>query len=662
MDQQLKKTFSLIANTIRQLSMEAIQKANSGHPGLPLGCAEIGAYLYGKALSHNPKHSHWLARDRFILSAGHGSMLLYSCLHLAGFNISLDDIKNFRQKDSVAAGHPEYETDGVEATTGPLGQGIGNAVGLALGFKILSQKFNKDSFPIFNNKIYCLVGDGCIMEGASAEASSLAGHWNLDNLIVIYDANKISLDGPLSESCSEDTKQRYKSYGFDVFEVDGHDLEAIDKAISNLKENQNKPAIIIANTTIGKGSPHKEGSHKVHGSPLGQEEVVETKKALQLPDEEFFISQEVKKYFEEKQKEQQKLEDDWNEMLDAYSKKYPELYADFLKMKDKELGKDFEEKIEKIPIETPIAGRVASHSVVNKLVEDLPFIYGGSADLSCSDMTYLDKYPMITKDDFSGRNIKYGVREFAMGTISSGLYLTGMMTPFCGTFLVFSDYMRNPMRIAALSSWHVIYQLTHDSVFLGEDGPTHQPVEQLAALRAIPNLLVIRPASAWEVKMAWIAALKHIGPTAIVLSRQKIEEVEKTHVSFAEGLGRGAYIVKKEKKKCDFTLFATGSELTLAIEVAEELEKEGRDVRIVSFPCFKLFERQEESYKKAILDGDLGIRVSIEAGSSFGWHKYIGREGIAISVDEFGISAPMKEIKKKFGFTKDQIVKKLLKK
>lgn len=662
LDNEQKQILGKIANTIRQLSMDAVQKADSGHPGLPLGCAEIGAYLYGYLLRQNPKNPKWLNRDRFILSAGHGSMLLYSCLHLSGYKVSLEDIKNFRQLHSNTPGHPEsHLTEGVESTTGPLGQGVGNAVGQAIGMKILAQKFNNEKFRIFTNKIYCLMGDGCMMEGISSEASSLAGHLKLDNLILIYDANRISLDGPLSDSCSEDTKTRYKAYGWDVFEVDGHDFDALHSVFSLLLQKQERPVLIIAHTLIGKGAPNKAGTSKVHGAPLGVEEVKAAKEILGLPQEEFYIPQSVINYFHQRQSQQAVLEDKWFHTFEMWGRANPELLLIFDKMKNQTLPQDLEQKISSIPIKAPVAGRKASQDVLNVLADLLPQLYGGSADLSVSDLTMLKKYPVIIQSDFSGRNIKYGVREFAMGAIAIGLWQTQMIIPFIGTFLTFSDYMRNAIRLAALQEAHVIYQFTHDSIFLGEDGPTHQPIEHFASLRAIPRLHLIRPADSYEVKMAWVAALQYTtGPTAICLSRQNLPDLSGTNVPYAEGVGRGAYIVKKEARPSEFLLIATGSELSLALDVAAELEKLGKSVRVVSMPCWEIFENQPQEYRNSVLGGNLGKRVSIEAGVELGWHKYIGIEGIAISMKSFGASAPYRDLANEFGFTVEDILATIL--
>ena len=662
MDDDLKKQLTRIANTIRQLSMDAVQKANSGHPGMPMGCAELGAFLYGSLLKHNPKNSKWMNRDRVVLSAGHGSMWLYSCLHLSGFKLPLEEIKNFRQLHSKTPGHPEYGmTDGVEATTGPLGQGVGNAVGMALGMKILAAKFNRDEYPLFSNKIYCIAGDGCIMEGISSEASSLAGHLQLNNLVLIYDANNICLDGPLSECCSENTRARYLAYNWDVFEVDGYDFDAMEEVFTGLNKEQQKPTLIVLRTVIGKGAPHKAGTHKVHGSPLGPEEIAATKEALGLPKEDFYVAQSVRTFFEQKLVKEAALEAHWNEMFRLWSATYPDLAKEYEKMKNQFLPQDLEETLRKIAIKSPISGRTASYDTLQVLGKILPQIYGGSADLSGSDMTMMKDFPLIAPNNFAGRNIKYGVREFAMGTIANGLFLTGMITPYCGTFLTFSDYMRNSIRLASLSHYHTIYQFTHDSIFLGEDGPTHQSIEQLASLRAIPNLHLIRPADANEVKMAWIAALEYKGPTAIVLSRQNLPELSHTNVSYKEGMGRGGYIVKKERGSTpDFTLFSTGSELSLALDAADRLEKIGKHVRVISMPCWALFDKQPESYKQSVVEGDLGVRAAIEAAIDFGWHKYIGRHGVTICMERFGESAPAADLAQEFGFTVDAIVERLI--
>lgn len=660
-DKDLIQVLSKIANTIRGLSIDAIQKADSGHPGLPLGCAELGAYLYGYYLIHNPKHSKWVNRDRFILSAGHGSMWLYSCLFLSGFKVTLDDIKNFRQLHSCTPGHPEsFITDGVETTSGPLGQGFGNAIGQALGLKILASKFNTEKHKIFTGKVFALMGDGCIMEGISSEVSSLAGHLKLDNLVAIYDSNKICLDGPLAECCSEDTKARYKAYGWDVFEIDGHDFEAIDEVLTEIRSRQERPCLIIANTIIGKGSPNKAGTNKAHGSPLGFEEIKAAKESLGIPQEEFYVPRSVQDFFHSKLFRDNQEEEKWRLVFDAWSRENPAKRKEYDSMLNKMLPESLESDLRQLPIKAPIAGRKASYEVVNSISDSLPQLYGGSADLSCSDMTLMKKYSLIGPGHFQGRNIKFGVREFGMGAMATGLWQTGFLIPYVGTFLTFSDYMRNAIRLAALAQVQVIYQFTHDSIFLGEDGPTHQAVEHYASLRAIPQLQVIRPADSHEVRMAWLAALRYKGPTAIILSRQNLPDFAETSIPYSEGMGRGAYIVKHEKTKPDFTLVATGSELSLALDVAKELEKLGKSVRVISMPCWQLFENQSPEYKDQLFEGDIGKRVSIEAGVDLGWHKYIGRNGIAICMESYGASAPAGVLAQEYGFTTEDILERIL--
>jgi transketolase len=661
LDAELKQHLAKIATSIRVLSMDAIQKADSGHPGLPLGCAELGAYLYGHLLRHNPRSPNWINRDRLILSAGHGSMWLYSCLFLSGFGLTLEDLKNFRQQRSKTPGHPEsFETPGVESTTGPLGQGVGHAVGTALGLKILAKKFNTEDFRLFSSKVYALAGDGCIMEGVSAEASSLAGHLNLDNLVVFYDSNEISLDGPLTETCSDDTKMRYRAYGWDVYEVNGHDFDQIDKAVRQAIHHQKKPVLIIAKTTIGKGSPTKAGSHLIHGSPLGEEEVKKAKAALGVPDEKFYVPQAVLSFFQERLVENAQLETEWKKLFENWSRSFPEKRRDFDAMLKDGLPNDVENALTALSIKAPTSGRKASQEAMQVLADMLPQLYTGSADLSSSDMTTLKKFPLIAKDHMGGRTIKFGDREFAMGTAAVGLAQTRMILPVIGTFLAFSDYMKSAIRIAALMRAKVVYQFTHDSIFLGEDGPTHQPIEQIAGLRAIPHLQVIRPSGTHEVKMAWLAVLSYQGPTALILSRQNIRDIPQTIVPYAEGMGRGAYIVRQEKRTADITLLATGSELPLAIDVADALEQIGKSVRVISMPCWALFDQQPESYKTNLLGPSAGKKVSIEAASEVGRHKYIGSDGIAIAMEDFGASAPASILAQMFGFTVEEILDRIL--
>ncbi|MCH9614830.1 MAG: Transketolase [Chlamydiia bacterium] len=661
MDEELKKTLSKTADTIRGLSMEAVQKANSGHPGLPMGCAELGAYLYGVQLKHNPKNPDWINRDRLILSAGHGSAWLYSCLHLAGFKMSIEDLKSFRQLHSITPGHPEFhETEGVESTTGPLGQGVANAVGQALAIKLLEERFNRPNHNIFDSKVYCLCGDGCLMEGVSHEACSLAGHLQLDNLVLIWDSNQITLDGPLSQSNSEHTADRFRAYGWDVLEMDGNNLEEIHANFSKIKESQGKPLFIVAKTIIGKGSPNKEGTHKAHGSPLGPEEVELVKKELGLPEEDFYVPSGVRTHFEQKLGRDQDAEHNWDKDFEAWKSANPDLATEFDAMLNKTLPDNLEELLDAVEMGDSIGGRNASQNVLQVLGDHVPFLLGGSADLSGSDCTMMKQFPLVAPNDFAGRNIKYGVREFGMAAAAAGIFQSHMFYPYVGTFLTFSDYMRNAIRLASLSHYKVIYQFTHDSIFLGEDGPTHQSIEQCMSLRLIPNLHVFRPGDANEVKHAWIAMLKYSGPSVIILTRQKLPTQEATKIPYKDGVGRGAYIVKKEKGKPDFTLFGTGSELWLALDVAAALEKMGKSVRVISMPCWELFEAQDQAYIDSVVGGELGKRVAIEAGIGLGWQRWVGPEGVTICMEGFGLSAPMADLANEFGFNVEAILERIL--
>jgi transketolase len=662
LSEDLQQDLHLIANTIRGLSIDAVQKANSGHPGLPLGCADIAAYLYGAGMRYNPKDPHWANRDRFVLSAGHGSMLLYSCLALAGYDLHVEDLKKFRQWHSKPPGHPEvHETAGVEATTGPLGQGTGNAVGMALAGQLLAAQFNTPEETLFDYKVFCLCSDGDLMEGVSHEVCSFAGHLQLNNLIFLYDNNGISLDGPTTESLSDDARLRFEAYGWEVHHISGYDSVALDTIITAARQSQTRPLMIICDTQIGKGSPNKAGSHEAHGSPLGQEEAALTKKNLGIPEEEFFVPQAVIDFFSNRMKREAARQQEWEKVFAAWSQHHPDQRALFDKMRNQHVPADLEEKLKAVPVPASVAGRAISGTYLQTLASILPQLVGGSADLSGSDKTFLKSGGVVSRGHFKGRNIKYGVREFGMATICNGLSLTEMFLPYCGTFLTFSDYMRNAIRLAALSHLPVIYQFTHDSILLGEDGPTHQPVEQLASLRAMPNLQTLRPADAHEVRGAWIAALQHKGPSAIVLTRQNLPTLAECDVPFSDGVGRGAYIVKREEGgPPHVTLFATGSELHLALQVAQELIKRGKNVRVVSLPSWEIFARQPAAYQQSVAGGDLGLRVSIEAASPFGWGKFIGVDGLAIAVEGFGASAPAEVLAEQYGFTVDHIMQRIL--
>lgn len=652
-----KTILSLLAKTIRGLSIDAIEAAGCGHPGLPLGCAEIGAYLYASALKHNPNNANWMNRDRFILSAGHGSMLLYSCLHLSGYPLSLNDLKRFRQLGSPTAGHPEYgEAAGIETTTGPLGQGIATACGMALGNKIASEKITDENGSLIDGTIYTLAGDGCLMEGISAEASSLAGHLNLDNLVIIYDSNAICLDGPTEECFTETVQKRYESYGFNVVEINGHDFDELDRALNPEKRPKGKPLLVIAKTTIGFGSPNRAGTSESHGKALGESETKLTKDMLGIPTEPlFYIPNELQHFFKERNLLLEQKESKWQARFTKWKQNNPKQSQLIQAAVEKQAEHELEQHIKRLEIKPNLATRASSQAVIQELVSQCDYIIGGSADLSCSDSTGIKGSGIIQAGQFSEKNIKYGVREFAMGAMASGLALQGLFKPFIGTFLTFSDYMRNAIRLACLMNLPVVYQFTHDSILLGEDGPTHQPVEHLASLRATPNLTVIRPGDVVEVKAAWWHAMTAKNPVALILSRQGTPDLDE---SCFEGTQKGAYILKKESGNEDYCLLATGTELALALEVANRLESEGHSTRVVSFPSFELFEEQSSQYQNEIL-GTAQIYCSIEAQSELGWHKYIGKEGVAISVNQFGKSAPAAELKEVYGFTCEAIVKKL---
>jgi transketolase len=652
-----------IARTIRGLSMDGVQKANSGHPGLPMGCAELGAVLWSKFMHYNPKNPNWFNRDRFVLSAGHGSMFLYSLLHLSGYDVSMDDLKSFRQLGSKTPGHPEIlDTPGVEVTTGPLGQGVANAVGMALSYKILENRFNREGFPIVSNKIICLAGDGCLMEGVSNEASSLAGHLGLNNLILIYDMNFVTLDGEWKDSCSDDQVLRYKSYGWNVVTVhDGNDLNEITQVFKTLRGELEKPTLVILHTVIGKGAATKEGTHKVHGSPLGPDELLATKKKLNLPLEPFFVPGSVRDHFDRKKEESQIKEQAWNEMFKRWSEAYPNLHELFQKMSNHDVSNTLLQEIKNLPTEEKMAGRKMSNVVLQYLAEKLPYLLVGSADLSESDFTFIKNAKPVIPKDFSGKVIRYGIREFAMTAMANGISTT-LLRPVVGTFFCFSDYARPAIRLGCISHHPTILIYTHDSIGLGEDGPTHQPVEHLAALRAMPNLYVMRPGDANEVKAAYMWLLNHrSGPASLVLSRQPLKTLSETKDCFDKGALRGGYILIEENKSkdLDYIFIATGSELELAVSVARKLEASGSNCRVVSLPCHRLFEDQSYDYKVYVMGGKAKKRISIEAGVSNGWERYVGPEGISISIDEFGRSAPIGDVMKYFGFTEDQIIERI---
>ena len=652
-----KNSRKKMANAIRALSMDAVQKANSGHPGMPMGMADIAEVLWNDFMRHNPKNPEWVDRDRFVLSNGHGSMLLYSLLHLTGYPLSIEQIKNFRQFNQVTAGHPEREPDiGIETTTGPLGQGITNAIGMAMAEKILAASFNKPDYEIVNHRTWVFTGDGCLMEGISHEACSLAGTWNLGKLICIYDDNGISIDGKIDGWFTDDTAARFKSYGWQVIDkVDGHDADAISSAIDKAIKNTNNPSLICCKTQIGFGSPNKAGTASSHGSPLGEEEIKKTKEKLGWEYKAFEIPQDIKEMWDGSKKGE-KLEKSWVELFDNYSKHYPDLAEEFSRRINRVLPENWEEisknAINEINREAiDIATRQSSLLSLNKLGDSLPEMIGGSADLTGSNLTKHDSSVAIDETNSDGNYIYYGVREFGMAAIGNGMILHGGVIPYSGTFLTFSDYSRNALRMAALMEIQNIFVFTHDSIGLGEDGPTHQPIEHVSSLRIIPNMNVWRPCDAVETVTSWCHAIENqSGPTSLILTRQKLHHQARTEEQ-VQLIKKGGYILKESKNTPEIILIATGSEVSVAMESAKILDSDGIDVRVVSMPCNNIFNQQAESYRSAVLPESVKSRLAIEAGITNFWWQYVGSEGDVIGIDEFGFSAPANELFEYFGFT-----------
>jgi transketolase len=639
-------------NAIRFLAIDAVQKANSGHPGLPLGAASMAYTLWTRHLKFNAADSAWWDRDRFVLSAGHGSMLIYALLYLAGYPLSLDDLKSFRQLGSKTPGHPElHHTPGVEVTTGPLGQGVANAVGFAIAEAQLAATYNREQ-KIVDHYTYCIAGDGDLMEGVSAEASSLAGHLKLGKLIVLYDDNKISLAAPTDVTFTEDVCARYEAYGWHTALVeadDGNDVNAIDAALNAAKADP-RPSLIAVRTIIGFGSP-KAGTFGAHGEPLGPDNVTKTKEALGWPTEPaFFVPDDVLAWWREAGKRGAPLQAEWDRTYAAWKAANPELAAQLERIRDERLPDHIA-----WPTFTAengsVATREAGGTVMNAIAKDLPELVGGSADLDPSTKTYLKGFGDFQPGNYAGRNIHFGVREHAMGAIANGLGVHSGIVPFTATFFNFVDYMKPAVRLAALNKTKVIFVFTHDSVFLGEDGPTHQPIEQLASLRSTPNMTVIRPADALETLEAWRFAVDHKGPTALVLSRQKVPFLGVRDAAVA----KGGYVIGGSAAKPELILIATGSEVALALEAAKLLEAQGTATRVVSLPSFELFAQQDEAYRESVLPADVRARVSIEAGATFGWHRWVGDRGVSIGLDHFGTSAPMAAIAKEFGFTPEAV-------
>ncbi|MGG0334421.1 transketolase [Priestia aryabhattai] len=649
---------TLAVNTIRTLSIDAVNAANSGHPGLPMGAAPMTYALWANHLQHNPANSSWFNRDRFILSAGHGSSLLYSMLHLSGYNVSIEDLKSFRKLNSNTPGHPEFgHTDGVEATTGPLGQGIANAVGMAMAEAHLAAKFNKPNFPVIDHYTYTLVGDGDLMEGISYEAMSMAGHMKLGKLIALYDSNDISLDGELNLSFSENIQKRAESANWQYLRVeDGNDVDEVTSAIEKAKQNTEQPTLIEVRTIIGYGSPKVAGTNKAHGNPLGEEEAKATKQAYGWGTEEnFYVPQEVKAHFEKLEEKGMKAEAEWNELFAFYQKEYPML-ADEL-----ERAITGEALIEVNDIltfssEKAISTRVASGEAINYFTKSVPSIFGGSADLSHSTMTDIKEEGPYAPGYFGNRNIYFGVREHAMGAAGNGMALHGGVKPFVSTFFVFNDYLRPAIRLAALQKLPVTYVFTHDSIAVGEDGPTHEPVEHLASLRAIPGLTVIRPSDANETASAWAYALQQVeGPVALVLSRQNLPVFEETKQNIND-LAKGAYVLTETNDKPEIIFIATGSEVGLAVNAKTQLEREGTSVRVVAMPSWELFNKQSKEYQEHVLPESISKRISLEMGISLGWERFVGPKGKVLAVDTFGASGTGANVMKLFGFTEENVV------
>ncbi|MBV7434250.1 transketolase [Cardiobacteriaceae bacterium TAE3-ERU3] len=653
----------LMAGAVRALSMDAVQQANSGHPGAPMGMADMATVLWQKHIRVNPKDPKWHNRDRFVLSNGHASMLQYSLLHLAGFDLSLDEIKQFRQLHSKTPGHPEVdETPGVETTTGPLGQGIANAVGMALAEQHLAAQFNRDQHKIVDHYTYCFVGDGCLMEGVSHEACSFAGTLGLGKLIVLYDANGISIDGEIEPWYSEDVAKRFEAYGWQVIDsVDGHDADSIDQAINNAKQEQNRPSLIICKTVIGFGSPNLAGTAKSHGAPLGDEEISKVKSALELPEGKFSVPEGAYEVADLRERGEN-WQKEWQASFDAYAKAYPELAERYQETIEGKLSDQLDQAVKQALKDKQAAGakvatRKASEQALEVIAPFVPGLLGGSADLSGSNNTSHKHSAAIKPRDFAGNYIHYGVREFAMAAMMNGMSLHGGIRPYGGTFLVFSDYMRNAMRLSALMKQPVVYVLTHDSIGLGEDGPTHQPIEHVSSLRLMPNMYVWRPCDDVETLAAWHASIKSDMPSSLALSRQGLPSQARDEAQI-DAIYRGGYVLSTDEQP-DAVLIATGSEVALAADAADALRKKGKKIRVVSVPCYDLFMKQDAQYRREVLGGDVP-KLAIEAGVSALWQGLVGERGAVIGIDCFGASAPAEELFKEYGFTVENVIAKTL--
>jgi transketolase len=648
-------------NTIRFLTLDAVEKAKSGHPGMPMGMAPAAYVLWTRHMKYSPANPRWPNRDRFVLSAGHGSMLLYSLLYLTGYDFTLDDLMQFRQWHSKTPGHPEYAPDlGIEVTTGPLGQGISNAVGMALAQKYLASHFSREGFPILDYRIYVIAGDGDLEEGVSSEVCSLAGHLGLDNLTVIYDDNHISIDGPTDLSFTEDGAKRFEAYGWYVQKVDGdgNDMEKFERAFINAKSEIGRPSIVALRTHIAYGSPNMHDTAKAHGAPLGEAEIKLTKQSFGWdPDKQFVVPDEVLNHMREAVERGKEVEKQWNKLFENYAKKHPDLAKEFKDAVEGNLPIDLDDVLPKFEAGQGIATRVASGKVLDAVMPKLPMILGGSADLTPSNNTRFAGVVDFQKNAWQGRYIRYGVREHGMGAIMNGISVSGLLRAYGGTFLVFCDYMRGAIRVAALSKYPSIFVFTHDSIGLGEDGPTHQPVEHFAALRSIPNLLVIRPADANETAHAWKYILENRDrPAALLLSRQNLPVIDQNKYASAANLSRGAYILTSRGKP-EVILLASGSEVSIALDAATKLDAEGIPSQVVSMPCWKLFEKQDEKYRTSVIPPSVKARVGVEAATSFGWHQWLGEYGEFVGLHGFGASAPWKVCYEEFGITVGNVVK-----
>lgn len=647
-------------NTVRILSADAVQKANSGHPGTPMGLAPIGHVLWTESMNYNPENPEWANRDRFILSCGHACMLQYSFLFLTGYPITIDDIKEFRQLHSKTAGHPEYGLlAGIEVTTGPLGQGFANGVGFAIAQKYMADRYNKPDFDIFEYKIYAICSDGDMMEGITSEAASIAGHLKLGNMIYLYDDNHISIEGDTNLAFDEDVARRFEAYGWHVQDIaDGNDLEVLSEAIKNAQNETHRPSLIKVRTHIGFGSPNKMDTAAAHGSPLGEAEVKLVKENFGFdPNKYFNIPEDVLSFYREAGKKGKEKEQHWNQLFTAYKIKYKELAEEYELLSNGKLPRDWENNLPTFKVGDQVETRKSSGKMLNAIADYFPNLIGGSADLAPSTDTNLEKYKSFSSENYGGRNFHFGIREHAMGAILNGLALSKYIIPYGATFLIFSDYMRPPIRLAAIMKIRAIYVFTHDSIALGEDGTTHQPVEQLIGLRSVPNLLVIRPADANETVQAWRVAMKHSGgPVVIILTRQKVPVIDQEKYTKATALERGAYILSDSKIQPEMILIATGSEVQLVLGAQQKLKEQNIAARVISMPSWELFEKQDEVYKEKIFPSSLRKRLAVEAGSPLGWLKYVTDEGDIIGITRFGESAPGKEVMEEYGFTVENVV------